>query len=168
MRSHLFTRITTDRPLSWAYPAIAASSALTPSVASITIRAMSAASRCFLAITTDSFSAMRCVFPLRRIPAALVGIPCDRGIESAHAFGRIDHHQSDVGGFQVLSCHYYRQLLSHEVRLPLAPNTGRSRGHTLRSRHRERSRLRSHRSPSERCRRLPGAFLPLLPTASQP
>jgi len=43
--------------------------ALTPSVASITSSAMSAASRCFRAITTESFSAIRWVLPLRRIPA---------------------------------------------------------------------------------------------------
>ena len=58
-----------ERPLSWAYPAMAASSWLTPSVASITSSAMSAASRCLRAITTESFSAIRWVLPLRRMPA---------------------------------------------------------------------------------------------------
>ena len=58
-----------ERPLSWAYPAMEASSWLTPSVASMTSSAMSAASRCLRAMTTESFSAMRCVLPLRRMPA---------------------------------------------------------------------------------------------------
>ena len=58
-----------ERPLSWARPAMEASSWLTPSVASMTSSAMSAASRCLRAMTTESFSAIRCVLPLRRIPA---------------------------------------------------------------------------------------------------
>ena len=58
-----------ERPLSWAYPAMEASSWLTPSVASMTSSAMSAPSRCLRAITTESFSAIRCVLPLRRMPA---------------------------------------------------------------------------------------------------
>ena len=40
-------------------PAMEASSWLTPSVASMTRSAMSAASRCLRAMTTESFSAMR-------------------------------------------------------------------------------------------------------------
>ena len=46
-----------------------ASLAVTPSVASITSSATSAASRCRRAITTLSFSAISFVLPLRRIPA---------------------------------------------------------------------------------------------------
>ncbi len=46
-----------------------ASAAVTPSVASSTSRATSAASRCRRAITTLIFSAIRWVLPLRRMPA---------------------------------------------------------------------------------------------------
>jgi hypothetical protein len=46
-----------------------ASKAVTPSVASITRNATSAASRCLRAITTLSFSAISLVLPLRRMPA---------------------------------------------------------------------------------------------------
>jgi hypothetical protein len=43
--------------------------AVTPSVASMMTSATSAASRCLRAMTTDSFSAIRWVLPLRRMPA---------------------------------------------------------------------------------------------------
>ena len=66
----------TLRPLSCAYPPIVASLAVTPSVASITSSATSAASRCRRAITTLSFSAIRCVLPLRRIPAVSTNRSC--------------------------------------------------------------------------------------------
>jgi len=46
-RSHLLTTMMMERPLSCAYPAMEASSWLTPSVASMTRSAMSAPSRCF-------------------------------------------------------------------------------------------------------------------------
>src|SRR5579883_1066939 len=75
-RSHLLTSRISDRPLSCAYPAMVASSALTPSVASINSSAMSASSRCLRDITTESFSAISRVLPLRRMPAVSTKRKC--------------------------------------------------------------------------------------------
>ena len=69
MRSHLLTQMTIARPPSCAYPAMVASSASTPSVASSTTTVTSAMRMWRRAITTLSFSVISLVLPLRRMPA---------------------------------------------------------------------------------------------------
>ena len=67
--SHLLTTTTSAFPASCAYPAIFASSAATPSLASPRVTTTSASRICLCAMTTLSFSAPASVRPLRRIPA---------------------------------------------------------------------------------------------------
>src|SRR5208283_1895435 len=54
----------------------------------------------------------------------LVGVASDGGITGGYAFGRIDHHQRNVGSFEVLACHHHGKLLRHELGFTFAADSG--------------------------------------------
>ncbi len=48
----------------------------------------------------------------------------DGGVAGSHAFDRVNEHERDVGGFQMLASHDHRKLFGHQFGLALAANTG--------------------------------------------
>ena len=53
-----------------------------------------------------------------------MGVAADVGVERGDAFGGVEDEERDVGGFEVSASHDDGQLLGHEMRLALAPDSG--------------------------------------------
>ncbi len=49
-------------------------------------------------------------------------IPRDGRVKLAYAFGCVDHHQRDVGVFQMLARHHHGEFFRHQVGLPFSPD----------------------------------------------